>query len=618
MHFLDWTILLGTLGFIVGYGVWKTRKDATSDSYLRGGSDNKWWAVGLSVMATQASAITFLSTPGQGFLDGMGFIQFYFGLPLAMLVIGFVFIPLYYKWKVYTAYEFIGKRFDGRARLLTAGLFLIQRSLAAGITIYAPSIILSKVLHWPLSWTCVFIGALVILYTTSGGAKAVGVTQKQQMAVMFLGIIAAFGFTVYYLSSDVSFGESIDLAAALGKMDIVDTSWDPTTKYTLWSGLIGGFFLQLSYFGTDQSQVQRYLGGQNIQQARQGLWMNAALKIPMQFFILLTGVLVFVFYLFNSSPVHWNAANVVAMESGSSPDDRSALSGVTDQMIRRSEDRASVLDQRAVLDQSTRTVDPVIPALSREGRQAQAHHQAINSAISIEAKAWVAAQRAGDAAAMDEQTDRLKAALAQDDAARVAFKEQLAEEFPDRETNDKDYIFISFVMDNLPIGIVGLLLAMIFSAGMSSTAAELSALATTTTVDVLRSSSEGEPRSDAQQVTATKWATVAFGVMALGFAAVFSLFENLIQAVNILGSLFYGTILGIFLVAFFVKWVHGTAVFVAALIAQAIILYVHFSDIEIAFLWYNLIAPAIVVLISILIQAALPRPARLTAHSEDV
>ena len=553
MHWIDWTILLGTLGFIVGYGVWKTRASNTSDSFLRGGTDNKWWAVGLSVMATQASAITFLSTPGQGFLDGMGFIQFYFGLPLAMLVIGFVFIPLYYKWKVYTAYEFIGKRFDGRTRLLTAGLFLLQRSLAAGITIYAPSIILSKVLHWPLSWTCVFIGALVIIYTTSGGAKAVGVTHKQQMAVMFLGIFAAFGFTVYYLSSDVSFSESLGLAGALGKMEIVNTSWDPTTKYTLWSGLIGGFFLQLSYFGTDQSQVQRYLGGKDVKQARQGLWMNAVLKIPMQFFILLTGVLVFVYYLFNASPVHWNAANLVAMEQG------------------RSEN-------------------------------APAHHHAtLNTTIEVEAKAWVAAQRAGDAAAMDAQADRLKEVLAKDDAARLSFKEQLAEEFPDRETNDKDYIFISYVMDHLPIGIVGLLLAMIFSAGMSSTSAELSALATTSVVDVVR-----KERSDGQQVLATKWATVMFGALALCFAAIFSLFENLIQAVNILGSLFYGTILGIFLVAFFVKWVQSTAVFIAALIAQAIILFIHFSEIEIAFLWYNLIAPAIVVVLAILLQALLP------------
>ncbi len=552
MHWLDWLILFGTLGFIVGYGVWKTRASNTSDSFLRGGSDNKWWAVGLSVMATQASAITFLSTPGQGFLDGMGFVQFYFGLPLAMLVIGFVFIPLYYKWKVYTAYEFIGKRFDGRTRLLTAGLFLLQRSLAAGITIYAPSIILSKVLHWPLSWTCVFIGALVILYTTSGGAKAVGVTHKQQMAVMFLGIFAAFGFTVYYLSGDISFSESIALAASLDKMNIVDTSWDPTTKYTLWSGLIGGFFLQLSYFGTDQSQVQRYLGGKDVKQARQGLWMNAALKIPMQFFILLTGVLVFVFYLFNASPVHWNAANVQAMESS-----------------------------------------PVGPEIA-DLKAMQAENQRVVKERSI---AWVEAERIGDATAMTTAQSALNAALEQDQVLREETTALLRNEFPDREPNDKDYIFISYVMDHLPIGIVGLLLAMIFSAGMSSTSAELSALATTSIVDVVR-----KDRTDGQQVIATKWATVIFGLMALLFAAIFSLFENLIQAVNILGSLFYGTILGIFLVAFFVKWVLGTAVFLAALIAQAFILFVHFSDIEIAFLWYNLIAPAIVVVFAIVIQ----------------
>jgi SSS family transporter len=335
MHWLDWLILLGTLGFIVGYGVWRTRRETSSESYLRGGGDERWWAVGLSVMATQASAITFLSTPGQGYLDGLGFVQFYFGLPLAMLVINRVFIPLYYKWKVYTAYEFIGKRFDARTRLLTAGLFLIQRGLAAGITIYAPSIILSKVLHWPLSWTCVFIGTLVILYTTTGGAKAVGVTHKQQMAVMFGGLFVAFGLVVWYLREHIGFVESLQLASALGKTKVIDTSFDPSNKYTLWSGLIGGFFLQLAYFGTDQSQVQRYLSGQNVQQAQRGLWMNALLKIPMQFFILLTGVLVFVFYLFNAAPVHWNSANVFDMQ------------------------RLEVAGQRADLDQGTRSVDPL-------------------------------------------------------------------------------------------------------------------------------------------------------------------------------------------------------------------------------------------------------------------
>ncbi len=566
MHPIDWTILLATLGFIVAYGVWKTRVGATSDSYLRGGSDNRWWGVGLSVMATQASAITFLSTPGQGFLDGMGFVQFYFGLPLAMLVIGAVFIPLYYKWKVYTAYEFIGRRFDGRARLLTAGLFLLQRSLAAGITIYAPSIILSKVLHWPLSWTCVFIGVLVIIYVTTGGARAVGVTQKQQMAVMFLGIFTAFGLVVHYLGDTISFGESLALAKDLGKMEIIDTSWDPSDRYTLWSGLIGGFFLQLSYFGTDQSQVQRYLSGQSMQQARTGLWMNGLLKIPMQFFILLTGVLVFVFYLFNQAPVHWNSANVVAVESN------------TD------------------LHPYSRTVDP--PGRPTDLQQ---EHNFNATAITVAANAWVEAHRTGSGMNDEQPISDLQQALARDATLRTQYKEQIAEAFPDRETNDKDYIFITFIMDHLPIGVIGLLLAMIFSAGMSSTAAELSALATTSTVDVVR-----KERTDHEQVIATKWATVLFGVMALAFAAIFSLFDNLIQAVNILGSLFYGTILGIFLVAFFLKWVQGTAVFVAALIAQAVILVVHFSDIQLAFLWYNLLAPAIVVVLAVAFQAFLP------------
>ncbi|WKZ66109.1 MAG: sodium:solute symporter [Flavobacteriales bacterium] len=582
MHWLDWTILLGTLGFIVGYGVWRTRRETGSESYLRGGGDERWWAVGLSVMATQASAITFLSTPGQGYLDGLGFVQFYFGLPLAMLVINRVFIPLYYKWKVYTAYEFIGKRFDARTRLLTAGLFLIQRGLAAGITIYAPSIILSKVLHWPLSWTCVFIGTLVILYTTTGGAKAVGVTHKQQMAVIFGGLFVAFGLVVWYLREHIGFVESLQLASALGKTDVIDTSFDPSNKYTLWSGLIGGFFLQLAYFGTDQSQVQRYLSGQNVQQAQRGLWMNALLKVPMQFFILLTGVLVFVFYLFNAAPVHWNSANVEAMRS-----DISTSLNAGDQMIRRSD------DGNATPDRNTRSVDPM-------GRptEVQAQHATNAAEISIAANEWVTAHRAGE----PTDNEQLSTALAEDKRLREAYRAEVKATLPTAEANDKDYIFITFIMDHMPIGIIGLLLAMIFSAGMSSTSAELSALATTSVVDVVK-----KERTDGEQVRATKWATVLFGLLALAFAALFSLFENLIQAVNIIGSLFYGTILGIFLVAFFLKRVGGTAVFIAALVAQAVILTIHFSEIQIAFLWYNLIAPAIVVVLAVVLEALLGR-----------
>lgn len=565
MHPLDWTILLATLAFIVGYGVWKTRHTQTVGRYLRGDNEDRWWAVTLSVMATQASAITFLSTPGQGFLEGMGFVQFYFGLPLAMVVIAYVFIPLFYKWNVYTAYEFIGKRFDHRTRLLTAILFLIQRCLSTGFTIYAPSIVLSKVLHWPLGWTCVFIGCLVILYTTTGGAKAVGVTHKQQMAVMFAGLFVAFGFIVHQLSDTIPFGESLRLADALGKLDVIDTSWDPTTKYTLWSGLIGGFFLQLSYFGTDQSQVQRYLTGQTMQQARRGLLMNGLLKIPMQFFILLIGVMVFVFYVFHPAPVHWNSANVEAL-------------------------RASAAASRMY------TLE-----LEHAQNAAELSSAAVHYAEARNTRAEDATGRA--------ITD-IQALLRKDSLLRADVHALVSGTLPDPEPTDKDYIFITFIMDQLPVGVIGLLLAMIFCAGMGSTSSQLSALATTTVVDIFR----GE-RSEARQVMATKWATVMFGILALGFAAVFPLFDNLIQAVNILGSLFYGTILGVFLVAFFMKWIRGRAVFVAAVIAQAVIL-MHFAfdsldvlatrqvdgtlhdPLAIAFLWYNLIAPAIVVLLA--------------------
>jgi len=553
---LDWVILLGTLGFIVAYGTWKTRSAHTRESYLRGGSDNRWWTVGLSVMATQASAITFLSTPSQGFLEGIGFVQFYFGLPLAMVVIGYVFIPLFYKWKVYTAYEFIGRRFDGRTRLLTAGLFLIQRSLATGITIYAPSIILAKVLHWPLSGTCVFIGVLVIIYTTTGGARAVGVTHMFQMAVMMLGLATALLLAVHLLSDTLSFGESLRVAKELGKLDVIDLSWIPDHKYTLWSGLVGGFFLQLSYFGTDQSQVQRYLGGETMQQARQGLWMNAVLKIPMQFFVLLTGVLVFVFTLFHPAPLHWNEANLAT--------------------ARR-------------LDATSETRD-----------LEQTHADAMDERKQL-ATTLVDALRKRDAPRAEASVAALAEVERRDAQLKTRFQEHLLELAPNSETNDKDYIFISFIMERLPVGVIGLLLAMIFCAGMSSTSAALSALATTSTVDVLRA-----PKSEAAQVRATRWATVAFGLVSLAFAALLSLFENLIQAVNILGSLFYGTILGIFLVAFFVRHVRGTAVFVAALTSEAVILALHFTGVEVAFLWYNLIAPAIVVLLAIAIQALLP------------
>ncbi|HEY0976437.1 MAG TPA: sodium:solute symporter, partial [Flavobacteriales bacterium] len=462
MHPLDWTILLATLGFIVGYGVWKTRGTRTASRYLRGDNEDRWWAVTLSVMATQASAITFLSTPGQGFLEGMGFVQFYFGLPLAMVVIAWVFIPLYYKWNVYTAYEFIGKRFDERTRLLTAILFLIQRGLSTGLTIYAPSIVLSTVLGWPLSWTCVFIGGLVILYTTTGGAKAVGVTHKQQMAVMFGGLFVAFYFLLKQIGEHATFGESLQLAGALGRMNIIDTTWDPATKYTVWSGLIGGFFLQLSYFGTDQSQVQRYLTGQTIRQARVGLLTNGLLKIPMQFFILLIGVLVFVFYLFNASPVHWNAANVKAMGSFTAETQRAPGSAEVNGQAGRTPSAADATPDARVMDEQ---------------------HGLWNDEIAGLASNWVEAYRAGRTDEVERTSSALSVALEADGHVREGYREAVSRSIKSAEANDKDYIFLTWVMDNLPVGLVGLLLAMIFCAGMGSTSSQLSALATTAVVD---------------------------------------------------------------------------------------------------------------------------------------
>ncbi len=577
MHWIDWTILLATLSFIVGYGVWRTRGTRTASRYLRGDNEDRWWAVTLSVMATQASAITFLSTPGQGFLEGMGFVQFYLGMPLAMVVIAWVFIPLYYKWNVYTAYEFIGKRFDERTRLLTAILFLVQRGLSTGLTIYAPSIVLSTILGWPLGWTCVFIGGLVILYTTTGGAKAVGVTHKQQMAVMFGGLFIAFFYLVKQIGPHASFGESLQLAGALGKMNIIDTTWDPKVKYTLWSGLIGGFFLQLSYFGTDQSQVQRYLGGQTIRQARVGLITNGLLKIPMQFFILLIGVLVFVFYLFNASPVHWNEANRKAM-------------GFTTE--------AQSAQRNAVTNSDgTRAVDPQDRP---DAAQLEQEHAEVNARLAANARTWIDAHRRN----LTTDNSELTTLLQQDQALREAYRAEVKAAVPEAETNDKDYIFITWVMDQLPAGLVGLFLAMIFCAGMGSTSSQLSALGTTAVVDVFRTQAAG-----LDQVLATKIATVVFGLLALAFAAIFPLFDNLIQAVNVIGSLFYGTILGVFLVAFFLKNVGGTAVFIGALVSQVAILVLHFGHFEVAFLWYNLIAPAIVVAVALLWQAFSPKPA---------
>lgn len=544
MKTLDWIILLGTLGFIVGYGAWKNRKNESITDYLKGGNSARWWTIGLSVMATQASAITFLSTPGQAFHDGMGFVQFYFGLPFAVIIICLFFIPLYHKLKVFTAYEFLEQRFDQRTRTLTAILFLVQRGLAAGITIYAPAIILSVVLGWPLKPLILLIGLIVIFYTVIGGTAAVNVTQKQQMFIIFFGMIIAFGYIVNSFPEQIGFSKALAIAGNTGKLDVIDFNFDPNNRYTFWSGITGGLFLALSYFGTDQSQVQRYLSGKSVRESQMGLIMNGFLKVPMQFFILLVGVMVFVFYQFETSPLHFNPKGV---ETVLNSPQAAAYQKLEEQH------RATQILRHAMLqkniDQTTLENLAKIDGLERTQRQ----------------KAKLLIKKAD----------------------------------PQQETNDKDYVFISFILGYLPQGIVGLLLAVILSAAMSSTASELNALAATTTVDLYQRN-VGE-KSSAHLVKASQGFTLLWGGLAILFAAFGSLVENLIQLVNIIGSVFYGTILGVFLVAFFVKQVKGKAVFWAAIVSEALIIFIFTQD-WVSFLWLNVIGAVLTVGISLLLQ----------------
>ncbi len=565
LSWIDWTVMLGTLFTIVAYGVWKTRGSKNIESYLLGDKAANWWTIGLSVMATQASAITFLSTPGQAYMEGMGFVQFYFGLPLAMVIISAVFIPLYYRLKVYTAYEFLESRFDNKTRALTAILFLIQRGLAAGITIYAPAIILSQIVGWSLNFTILFIGILVIIYTVSGGTKAVSQTHKQQMAIIFLGMFTAFGMLIYFISDSISFGESLDVAGAMGKLNIIDTEFNPESKYNIWSGLIGGLFLQLSYFGTDQSQVQRYLSGSSVKESRLGLMFNGLLKIPMQFFILFVGVMVFVFYQFTAPPIHFNEANITKVENSIYAEEFNSLQ----------EDYNDI---------------------TQEKKQAQFD--------------FLEAKETGSSNDIELYKNQINALQKQADEMRESSKALILKVDENAETKDDDYIFISFVIKYLPIGVIGLLLAVIFSAAMSSTSSELNALGSTATVDMYKRNFKKQG-SDSHYLKASKLLTGLFGVFAILFATLASLFENLIEAVNILGSLFYGTILGVFLVAFFIKYVKGNAIFIAALISQiliGILFYLNRTGIfEIGYLWYNLIGPALVIFFGLLLQSILPK-----------
>lgn len=550
MSTLDWAVLVATLIGIVSYGVWKSRNITDTRSYLKGDNTLRWYTVGLSVMATQASAITFLSTPGQAYDDGMRFVQFYFGLPLAMVVISSVMLPIYYRLEVYTAYEYLERRFDVTVRLLTAFLFLVSRGLAAGITIYAPAIILSSLLGWSLEVTNVIIGVVVIVYTVLGGTQAVSQTQKQQMIVILTGMVIAGFIVVSKLPPEVSLGDATRIAGALGRMDVVDFSFDLENRYNLWSGLTGGFFLALAYFGTDQSQVQRYISSESLTQSRLGLLFNGIFKIPMQFGILFIGVLVFVYYVFVQPPAFFNQAAA----------------------------------------DSVRESGQAVELIAAEQRYAEAH----------------ARQRA--AAERFLETDDpapLRAAHAELQAARGAVKAAVKEAKPDAETEDADYVFITFVINTLPAGLVGLLIAVILSAAMSSTASELNALGTTSMVDFYRRVVKKDA-DDRHYLRASKLLTVFWGLLALAFATFASLLDNLIEAVNILGSIFYGPILGIFLVAFFLKRIGSKAVLTGAVIGQvAVLLCFVYSDL--GFLWFNLVGCAVVVAVATLVSPLLPQ-----------
>ena len=550
LHYVDWIILSVTLVFIVAYGTYVTRKNSNVTDYIKGGNDSKWWTIGLSVMATQASAITFLSTPGQAFHSGMGFVQFYFGLPIAMIVICAVFIPIYHKLKVYTAYEFLEGRFDLKTRSLTAILFLVQRGLAAGITIFAPAIILSAVLGWDLLVLNIIIGFLVIIYTVSGGTKAVNVTQKQQMIIIFFGMLVAFFMIMSQLPEDITFSKALDIAGASGKMEVLDFSFDLNNRYTVWTGILGGTFLMLSYFGTDQSQVQRYLSGKSVRESQLGLIFNGLLKVPMQFFILLVGVMVFVFYQFNAAPLNFN------------PKVNDAIAN------------SKFSSKFQQLESAHTKIEYEKRMLFIDGVQ-------------------------------DREREKIKVLNAKDFALKEEAKELISvlnqqKDFKKIESNDKDYVFIHFILNNLPRGLIGLLLAVILSAAMSSTASELNALASTTAIDLYKRNVEDD-KSEDHYVKASKWFTLAWGIIAISVACIANLFDNLIQLVNIIGSIFYGNVLGIFLLAFFIKYVKGNTVFIAAVITQIIIILVFILD-WLPYLWLNLLGCVLVMGIAILIQ----------------
>ena len=570
MQLFDWIVLIVTLLFIVIYGAWKTKGSKNVEDFILGNNETPWYTVGLSVMATQASAITFLSTPGQAYHDGMGFVQFYFGLPIAMVIICVTFIPIYHKFKVFTAYEYLEKRFDLKTRSLAALLFLFQGGLGTGLTIHAPPISLSAILGWNLTYMNIVIGLLVIIYTFSGGTKAVNVTQKQQMFVIMSGMFITFFLILHYLPNDMTFTSALHIAGANDKMNVVNFSFDPEEKYTFWSGITGGFFLALAYFGTDQSQVGRYLSGKSVKESQMGLIMNGLLKVPMQFFILLTGVMVFVFFQFNPVPLNFNPNNKLIIEKSAFKEEYHVLEKKLEVL---SEDKKVV--NLLYIDQLNQDYDN--PILRKE-----------LVALSNKEK---------------DLRDRAKEIILKADS--------------NSETNDKDYVFFHFILNYLPKGLIGLLLAVIISAAMSSTASGLNALASTTAIDIYKRNLK-EEKSEKHYLNATKFFTLLWGIIAILFACIGTLFENLIQLVNIIGSIFYGTVLGIFLVGFYINQVQSKAIFYSAVLSQITIFVIYYYAIyiypsgeeKLGYLWLNFIGAILTIVISLLFQWTIFRKER--------
>lgn len=570
MNALDWLVLLGAIVGIAAYGTWRTRHTDNLNTYLKGSATTKWGTIGLSVMATQASTITYLSLPGQATENGIAFIQNYFGLPLALIVVCAVFLPIYRKLGVYTAYEYLGQRFDRKTRLLGAGIFVLQRGLQSGITIYAPAIILSTVLGWRLDLTIICTGLLAIVYTVTGGSAAVNLTQKWQMAVIFGGMLTAFVILLTKLPAD-----ALPIAGAMGKLQAVDYNPDLKVRYTIWSGILGGFFLSLSYFGTDQSQVQRYIGGAHLRESRLGLMFNALLKIPMQLFIVFLGALLFVFYqLQPNTPVLYNQTQWQRQLEG---------------------------PQGA----SLRAIDE--------------QHTALHLVKQEKIRAWTAAQDAADPAVTAAAKADLVAAQKATDAVRKEARAALQLADPTtKKTKDSDYVFINFILTQLPHGVIGLLLAVMFASALSSKAGELNALGTTSTIDLWRSFRPLAAHDEARNVRVAKFFTAVWGLFAIGFALFVSFAENLIEALNIVASIFYPALLGVFIVAFFLKHVKGTAVFWAAVAAQTVVIALFFLGKayparEIAYLWLNPIGCFTCVLFAVLLQAVLPKSSRGTS-----